>query len=462
MCMCFYKYSGEDYNCVHNIIYLIKLVYRFLCKRYFVMLFIFILIFMILIFHKNFVQFLLIKNNFNVSIFIKKYVLCSFEEILNKKFYNDLTHINILKKCLNINNSIKELTTYNYIVFQNDILDKILMKNSKEIDSFEIDSLTQQYPVLKNLRIGQTLSWSVMTNGKLKSLIWGCSSQEMRVYNRVDIGFTENIIRIINQSKDKFFNRILFIGMLNGTFIDSARSLGIEEKCVTDIINALRYQLNFRKLRQGDKFAILISVIVNNDYSIETKFIGFRLCTSGKDYYAFRANNGKFYDHKAVKLGNGFIRFPVLQPFRISSSFNLHRLNPITRKISPHAGVDFAVPIDTPVLSIGNGEVIVSAYSKVAGNYIVIRHNYWCITRYMHLNKLLVKSGQRVRCGDNIALSGNTGRSTGPHLHFEIWMNCRPVDPLNVNLLNIKKLSGNDRIVYLGQVKKVLPQLCFD
>lgn len=448
---------------MRNIIYFIKLKYRYIHKRYFVMLFLVISITIILFFQKSVIRCFFNKNNSNIPIIIEKYISYQSEDILNKINYNNIMHINILNKYLYFNKPTGEVVTYNYIISQGDTLNRVLMKNSNNgINFSDISHLIRQYPILKNLQTGQILSWLVIANKNLKYLIWDFSSQEIRVYNRVNTNFSEGIIRIVNQLNNQLSNQILFIGVVNGTFIDSARSIGVEENYILDIINALRYQLDFRKLHQGDKFIILISILINDNFDVETKFIGARICVAGKDHYVFRANNGKFYDRKAMRLGSDFIRFPISKPFRVSSNFNLHRLNPITRQISPHAGVDFAVPIGTPILSVGDGEVIISTYSKIAGNYVVIRHNYRCITRYMHLNKLLVRPGQKVRCGDNIALSGNTGRSTGPHLHFEIWIDRHPVNPLTVKLLNVEKLLGNDRIIYLNQINKIVPQLYFD
>lgn len=416
-----------------------------------------------MIFQEVLIYYFFSKNNFYTPVIIKKYISYQFEYFLNKEFVNNIIYISILNKYLCINKSSQRLTKYNYVVYQNDALATILTKNCNGISFAEIGVLIRQYPILKNLQKGQILSWSVIGGKNLKSLVWKISTQEIRIYNRVHANFSESVIKIIDNPLNKqFSNKILFIGKLHGTFLDSTRCLGIEESYITDIIKTLQYRLDFKKLRKGDKFSILTSMIIDNDYNVKTGFIGARLNTAGKDYYVFRANNGKYYDNNAVRFKDDFIRFPISKPFRISSNFNLHRLNPVTRQVSPHAGVDFAVPVGTPVLSVGNGEVVVSAYSKISGNYIVIKHNYRCITRYMHLKKLLVKSGQKVQCGQNIALSGNTGRSTGPHLHFEIWIDCHPVNPLTVSLLNTEKLSGNDRLVYLNQISKIIPQLCFD
>ena len=109
-----------------------------------------------------------------------------------------------------------------------------------------------------------------------------------------------------------------------------------------------------------------------------------------------------------------------------------------------------------------SGEVVVAKRSGAAGYYIAIRHGRTYTTRYMHLRKLLVKPGQKVKRGDRIALSGNTGRSTGPHLHYEMWINQQAVNPLTAKLPRTEGLTGSDRTEYLAQVKELLPQLQFD
>lgn len=193
----------------------------------------------------------------------------------------------------------------------------------------------------------------------------------------------------------------------------------------------------------------------------QSQLKGVRLESGGKDYYAIRADDGKFYDRSGAGLARGFMRFPTVKQYRISSNYNPRRLNPVTGRIAPHKGVDFAVPIGTPVLAVGDGEVIVSKRSGAAGNYVAIRHGRQYMTRYMHLKTLLVKPGQKVKRGDRIALTGNTGRSTGPHLHYEIWINNQAVNPLTAKLPMMEGLTGSERSAYLAQVREVMPQLRF-
>ncbi|MGP1954443.1 MAG: peptidoglycan DD-metalloendopeptidase family protein, partial [Arsenophonus sp. NC-QC1-MAG3] len=173
-----------------------------------------------------------------------------------------------------------------------------------------------------------------------------------------------------------------------------------------------------------------------------------------KNYYAFRAENGHYYDSEANGLERGFLRYPTAKTFRISSPFSLRRINPVTGRSTPHHGVDFSMPIGTPILAVSDGEVIMAKYSRAAGNFITIRHGSQYSTRYMHLRKLLVKPGQRVKRGERIALSGNTGRTTGSHLHYELWFNHRAINPLTANLPYSAGLTDKDRQLFLAFVKK--------
>ncbi|WP_238954647.1 murein DD-endopeptidase MepM [Blochmannia endosymbiont of Camponotus (Colobopsis) obliquus] len=283
-----------------------------------------------------------------------------------------------------------------------------------------------------------------------------------QITNVYDYSINLSFKQSINRSSDIWYKKIIFIKG-DGNFISSMRESGFTEHDVSVITQALQWQLDVYNLHQGDRFLVLMSrkrFEKKKNYSV---LLGMRLCTGGKDYYAFRADDGNFYNLDAIRFCGIFIRYPIKEKFRVSSTFNMKRLNPVTGHISPHRGVDFAVPIGTPVITVGDGEVVISKYGGVTtGNYIAIRHGCECVTRYMHLKKNLVKIGQKVRKGDYIALSGNTGRTTGPHLHFEIWINKRAVNPLTIKLLHYGSLNGSARVVYLAKVEQILPQLQFN
>ncbi|MCR3755143.1 MAG: peptidoglycan DD-endopeptidase MepM [Candidatus Westeberhardia cardiocondylae] len=190
--------------------------------------------------------------------------------------------------------------------------------------------------------------------------------------------------------------------------------------------------------------------------------IGIRLKTGQKNYYIFRDKYGKFYYHSVLELTDKkFLHFPVRDIYKISSNFNLNRLHPITGKISPHKGIDFAVPIGTPILTINNGIVIENKKNKISGNYISIMHDKKYITKYMHLKQSLVQEGQKVKQGECIGFSGNTGRSTGPHLHFEVWVNKKAINPLNIDLSYIIITSKKNK-KYYPETEWMLEQLKYN
>jgi len=131
-------------------------------------------------------------------------------------------------------------------------------------------------------------------------------------------------------------------------------------------------------------------------------------------------------------LRHEFSRLPVTLPMknytRISSRFGVRR-DPFRRVLALHAGIDFKAPYAAPVLATGPGEVVRAGWSGSYGKLVEIRHDNGLVTRYAHLSRVLVRVGDKVVRGQPIGRLGNTGRSTGAHLHYETRLNGRPMDP---------------------------------
>ncbi|MCL6405569.1 murein DD-endopeptidase MepM [Dickeya dadantii] len=345
--------------------------------------------------------------------------------------------------------------THEYVVSTGDTLSSILTQYG--IDMSDIAALADRNAALRNLKIGQQLTWTLDSDGALQTLTWQVSRRETRTYTRNGDAFREEIENVEGDWQNK-----VLIGRLDGSFASSAQAAGLTSSEVREVIRALQWQLDFRKLRKDDSFAVLISREILDGRSEQSELQGVRLRTGGKNYYAFRAEDGKFYDREASGLTRGFLRFPTMKQFKVSSNFNPRRLNPVTGRIAPHRGVDFSMPVGTPVLAVGDGEVVVAERDSEAGNFVAVRHGRQYTTRYMHMNRLLVKPGQKIKRGDRIGLSGNTGRSTGPHLHYELWVNQQAVNPLTAKLPRSEGLMGKERRDYLAHVREVLPQLQLD
>ncbi|CAD6511092.1 murein DD-endopeptidase MepM [Candidatus Profftia tarda] len=344
------------------------------------------------------------------------------------------------------------LETHNYVVASGDNISSILTQFG--IDISGVSALAKYNPELYHLKKGDTISWVINDKSELQKLSWKENSSKIRTYNLIRNNFKEVITFDCGNR-----NNHIITGALKGNFVNSARTAGIKMHEINTIIKVLQWQMDFRKLHTGDQFAVLISHEYKNNRSEQSKLLGVRMRTGGKDYYAVRAQDGKFYDRQGSSLTQGFMRFPTRKKFRISSRFNPLRINPVTGHMAPHRGIDFAMPVGTPVFAVGDGEVMIARHGGAAGNYVVVRHGHQYKTRFMHLKRILVKPGQKVKRGEPIALSGNTGRSTGPHLHYEFWLNNHAINPLTAQLPCSYRLLGKTRKNYLALVRQVIPLL---
>jgi len=255
-------------------------------------------------------------------------------------------------------------------------------------------------------------------------------------------------------------------GEIYGSFYVSAIRAGLTKSEILEVNKLMGEQIDFnRQIQAGDRFQIVrSSQRVNDEHTGQSTIEGIRLQQNRTTYTAFLFEDGNYYDAKGESLTRAFRRIPHDQNFRISSPFNPTRLHPVTRRVAPHNGTDFAMPIGTPVVSIGDGVVTRVENHPFAGKYIEIQHGSTYKTRYLHLNRQLVKRGDTVKRGQRIALSGNTGRSTGPHLHFELHVNGRPVNAMTANLpmaLSVPReqlAKFNQRVEQLVSVMEVASQ----
>jgi murein DD-endopeptidase len=252
----------------------------------------------------------------------------------------------------------------------------------------------------------------------------------------------------------------LIAGEITGSFYVAAKSAGLNALEVQRIANLLQDKINFRRdLRAGDLFQVVrAEQYVNGEPTGNSRLEGLRIINRTRELTAFMFD-GHYYDLNGESLARAFMRYPTPRQFRLSSHFNPKRKHPVTGRISPHNGTDFATPIGTPVLATGDGVVTRVQHHPYAGLYIVIDHGQKYRTRYLHLSKALVGKGQTVSRGQKIALSGNSGRSTGPHLHYELHVNGRPVDAMKAPIPVADSVSDKDRVAFNERRNRILAQM---
>ena len=157
-------------------------------------------------------------------------------------------------------------------------------------------------------------------------------------------------------------------------------------------------------------------------------------------------------------MRKAFLRTP-LDIFRISSGFNLRRKHPIHKKIKAHRGVDYAAPTGTPVYASGDGRVIEAGFTKANGNYVFIQHGQTYTTKYIHLHRKKVRTGQTVKQRQVIGTVGATGYATGPHLHYEFLVNGVHRNPRTVSLPKANPIPVAEKPRFNKMAMALLEQL---
>jgi murein DD-endopeptidase MepM/ murein hydrolase activator NlpD len=184
----------------------------------------------------------------------------------------------------------------------------------------------------------------------------------------------------------------------------------------------------------------------------------------GETFEAYRytdlEGDTSYYNESGVSMRKAFLRAP-LDFTRVSSNFNPNRLHPIYKTQRPHRGTDYAAPRGTPVYAAGDGRVVEAGYTRPNGNYIFVQHGEQFVTHYLHLHRLKVKKGTKVKQGQVIGTVGSTGAATGPHLHYEFLVNGVHRNPRKVHkiLPKARSLPKAEIPRYLASIRQPTQQL---
>jgi len=222
---------------------------------------------------------------------------------------------------------------------------------------------------------------------------------------------------------------------------------GVPEPLIADLIRILSFEVDFnRRVRAGDSIEIFYSDEETADSAGEILFTAIKLGDFTRRYYRFRtADDGHvdFYDERGKSAKKFLMRKPVARG-RFRSSFGM-RKHPVYGYHKMHKGVDWTTSRGTPIMAAGNGVVVDSKWRSGYGRFVKIRHANGYETAYAHMSAWAkgIKDGVRVRQGQVIGFVGSTGLSTGPHLHYEVRVNGRHVDPMRIRLPRGKILKGD-------------------
>lgn len=315
---------------------------------------------------------------------------------------------------------------------------------------------------IKNIRAGKEfITFSDKKNKKeLKALVY---IQDKTNYLVVDL---RDSIVVQMKAKPTVIKRRTVAAELNGSLSETLDKLGVSTALAPQMAQIYAYSIDFFKIQKGDKFAITLQekYFENGDYLGVEKIEACYFEYKGKKIYAFPyklSENQKYfeyYDEDGKGLKNMFLKAP-LDYFRLTSRFSRARFHPVQLRWKAHNGTDYAAPHGTPIKTTASGVVERTGYTAGNGNFVKVKHNGMYSTQYLHMSKILVRTGQRVSQGQTIGRVGSTGLATGPHVCYRFWKNGVQVDPLRLKLPNTEPMSKKQKGSYLEHIKPLKKEL---
>ena len=381
----------------------------------------------------------------------KKKINNNYKEVINNIYF---------KKTANhlLNNLEPKFKKIKHQIMIGETFDSIL--NSYSINKEEIQNIKEKLEKKINLNKLNTNKKIYLTinqsNGSVKKFILQISSKERIFLSR-------------NESSDDFNQEILLTKLdkkiiyqensILQSLYKSASDKKIPANIIIELARIYGFQVDFqRDIRKKDRFQIMYEVFIDeNNKIIETGNILFaNLILSGEDnslYYFDGEKSIGHYDKNGRSIQKALMKTPI-NGARLSSPFGM-RKHPIDGFNKMHRGTDFAAPMGTPIMASGSGTITKAGWCGGGGNCIVIKHNSTYRTIYAHMSKFAqgIVNGVRVKQGQTIGYVGSTGKSTGPHLHYEVLINGKKVNSQKLKLPSGKILKGEERKVF--ETKKI-------
>ncbi|WP_341659093.1 peptidoglycan DD-metalloendopeptidase family protein [Vibrio sp.] len=309
---------------------------------------------------------------------------------------------------------------------------------------------------LTRIRPGDTFLFGFDVDSQLVQISRKISAYETFLITRSTTGFTSKL-----EKKEVHYQYNYAEADIASNFWNAGVGAGLTANQIMELAGIFGWDIDFAlDIRKGDHFEILYQdKIVEGEVVGQGKIIAAIFTNQGDTFKAIlNDKDGNYYDENGRAMRKAFLRSPV-DFRRVSSNFNPRRLHPVTGRVKAHRGTDYVAPVGTPIWAAGDGVVQKSSYNKFNGNYVFIRHSNTYVTKYLHLTKRKVKTGQRVKQGQTIGTLGGTGRVTGPHLHYEFLVHGVHKNPRTVKLPQAKSLRGKDKTTFIANAKLRLDKL---
>jgi murein DD-endopeptidase MepM/ murein hydrolase activator NlpD len=367
--------------------------------------------------------------------------------INNSYFKKTIEHIfdNLNPKYVDVEHKVALGETFDKILKIYNIPEIEISKIKNNLESSEIR--------VNNLKVGQLIKFTIdQSKTRIITTFLFPLSRTQKIYLVRNLN-TDSFIKkdvITNLNKKIIFRE----GKIQQSLYKTATSLKVQANIVVEFAAIYGFQVDFqRDIRKNDNFQIMYETFEDENGKIfETgKIIFANLNLRGQNnsfYYFNRKNSEGHYDASGKSVKKALMKTPI-NGARLSSPYGM-RKHPIDGFNKMHRGTDFAAPKNTPIMASGDGIILKAQWCGGGGNCVKIKHNSIYTTIYAHMSKFAngIKNGVRVKQGQIIGFVGSTGKSTGPHLHYEVVKNGKRINSQKLKLPSGKILKGNDRKLF--------------
>ena len=374
---------------------------------------------------------------------------------INKSYVSLINNIYFQKNLKHVLDNLEpRYIIIEHKIVQGETFDKIL--NKHQIPESEIKKIKKSLSKknnLNNLKTGQTIKFTLdkLENIKVINFLFPVTRTEKIQLTR---NFTSDSFEtkkiITNLNKKIIFQEGKILHSLYKTAVD----LNVQVNIIIDFARIYGFQVDFqRDIRKNDYFQIIYEVFEDKNKKItETgKIIFANLKLRGENnplYYFNQKGSEGHYDNNGKSAEKALMKTPI-NGAKLSSAFGM-RKHPIDGYNKMHRGTDFAAPKGTPIMASGNGIVAKARWCGGGGYCIKIKHNSTYSTIYAHMSKFAkgIKKKVRVKQGQIIGYVGSTGKSTGPHLHYEVIKNGKKINSQTLKMPSGKILKGKNRKLF--------------
>ena len=255
-------------------------------------------------------------------------------------------------------------------------------------------------------------------------------------------------------------------GSITTSLYESGQRNGLSDQMLHGLASIFSWQVDFaRDIRPGDQYSVIYEERYLNNQKISTgPILAVGLVLSGKSYQAIRhvgeSGQARYYSPDGTSLAGVFLRWPT-RTGQITSGYSLRRYHPILKRWRPHRALDYKGRTGDPVMATADGTVVFAGNKGAYGRTVILRHGNRYRTLYAHLSKFgrKIQVGQRVKQGQIIGRIGSTGLSTGPHLHYELHIDKKPVNPLKAKLPRTAPLAKAARPGFIARAQVLSQRL---